>query len=68
VQSGQTGAVFPLGDVDALAKLMVAFAGDEKLLQQMGIRCRQLMHGCSVQTAVDGVVAALAALQTGAQP
>jgi hypothetical protein len=55
-----------LGDVDALAKLMVAFAGDEKLLQQMGIRCRQLMHGCSVQTAIDGVVAALAALQTGA--
>ena len=68
VQPGKTGAIFPLGDVDALAKLMVAFAGDEKLLQQMGIRCRQLMHGCSVQTAVDGVVAALAALQTGAQP
>ena len=66
VQPGQTGAVFPWGDVDALAKLMVAFAGDEKLVQEMGVRCRQLMRDCSVQTAVDGVVAALAALQTGA--
>jgi hypothetical protein len=55
-----------LGDVDALAKLMVSFAGDEKLMQQMGVCCRQLMRDCSVQTAVDGVVAALAALQTGA--
>jgi glycosyltransferase involved in cell wall biosynthesis len=66
VQPGKTGAIFPLGDVDALAKLMVSFAGDEKLMQQMGVCCRQLMRDCSVQTAVDGVVAALAALQTGA--
>lgn len=66
VQPGKTGAIFPLGDVDALAKLMVSFAGAEKLMQQMGVRCRQLMRDCSVQTAVDGVVAALAVLQTGA--
>ena len=66
VQPGRTGSIFPLGDLDTLAKLMVSFAGDEKLIQQMGVRCRPLMRDCSVQTAVDGVVAALAALQAGA--
>ena len=64
VQPGKTGAIFPLGDVDALARLMVAFVDAEKLLQQMGVRCRQLMYD-SVQTAVNDLVAALAALQTG---
>lgn len=63
VQPGKTGAAFPLGDVDTLARLMAEFAGNGALLTAMGVCCRQLIRRWSLQTAADGVVAALAAVK-----
>jgi glycosyltransferase involved in cell wall biosynthesis len=63
IVEGQTGHVFPLGDVAALAKLMVALAHAPGRISQMGeaARARVLEH-YSVEKAVKGTLEAVAAV------
>jgi glycosyltransferase involved in cell wall biosynthesis len=59
VIDGETGAVFPFGDVDALADRMVALA-DHARLQSMGERARRhVLEGYSVQKSVEGTLRAV---------
>lgn len=60
---GQTGDTFPFGDVDALAQRLVDWAQDVGRLAAMGARARQwVTEGYSVERAVDGLLAAVAAV------
>lgn len=57
---GETGAVFPFGDVPALAAQITALAADPPALVRMGQQARQrVMEGYSVQRAVSGVLDAV---------
>jgi glycosyltransferase involved in cell wall biosynthesis len=59
VTYGVTGAVFPFGDVDALAGRLVALA-DPDHLRAMGERARQrVMEGYSVEKSVEGTLKAV---------
>jgi glycosyltransferase involved in cell wall biosynthesis len=58
---GKTGAIFPLGDVNALAISMVELAANPERLSSMGSEARARLRNYSVETAVDGVVQSLAA-------
>ena len=57
----KTGAVFPLGDVDALANSIVQLTGNPERMISMGIDARSRLMSYSVETAVDGIVESLAA-------
>jgi len=60
VIDGVTGAVFPFGATDALARRMVEFAGDQQRLQAMGehARARVVAH-YSIEKSVAGVLQAV---------
>ena len=57
----KTGAVFPLGDVDALANSILQLAGNPERMISMGIDARSRLMSYSVERAVDGIVESLAA-------
>jgi glycosyltransferase involved in cell wall biosynthesis len=57
----KTGAVFPLGDVDALANSILQLTGNPEHMISMGIEARSRLMSYSVETAVDGIVESLAA-------
>jgi len=57
----ETGAVFPLGDVDALANSMLQLAENPKRLISMGIGARKRLANYSIERAVGGVIKSLAA-------
>ncbi len=57
----QTGAIFPLGDVDALAKSVVRMAQPACLLS-MGVQSRRRIQDYSVPVAADAVVNCLEAV------
>jgi glycosyltransferase involved in cell wall biosynthesis len=59
---GETGFVFPLGDVQALACLMLKCQSDPCGLERMGERARDRVRGYSTSTAVQGVVHAVSAV------
>jgi glycosyltransferase involved in cell wall biosynthesis len=60
VTPGQTGAVFPFGDVPALAAQITALAADPAALARLGEQARaRVMQGYTVQRAVAGVLAAV---------
>jgi glycosyltransferase involved in cell wall biosynthesis len=58
---GKTGAIFPLGDVDALANSMLELAGNPERMISMGLEARTRLRNYSVETAVDGIIQSLAA-------
>jgi glycosyltransferase involved in cell wall biosynthesis len=60
IEVGRTGAIFPLGDVDALAALMTGLARDPSHLAVMSAQARRRMQKYSVQAAVEGVLQCLA--------
>jgi glycosyltransferase involved in cell wall biosynthesis len=62
IEVGRTGAVFPLGDVDALAALMVGLARDPSHLAFMSTQAWRRIQKHSVQAAVEGVLECLAAI------
>ena len=65
VIEGITGAIFPFGDIDTLAASLVALASEPERLRQMGQSARE--HVCrdySVEKAVEGTLAAVAAALT----
>jgi glycosyltransferase involved in cell wall biosynthesis len=59
----QTGYIFSLGNVDALATSMLELAGDPKRMISMGIAARTRLKNYSIETAVNGVIESLAATQ-----
>lgn len=60
---GQTGEVFPLGNVPALAEQLAKWAATPERLVAMGERARaHVMAGYSVERALEGMHAAVAAL------
>lgn len=62
VREGRTGTVFPLGDVEALFNILVAFARDPVRLRSLGECARAGLRACSLDAAVQGVVDAVAAV------
>jgi glycosyltransferase involved in cell wall biosynthesis len=62
IEMGTTGAIFQLGDVDALAALMIGLERDPSHLDFMSTQARRKIQGYSTQTAVEGVLQCLAAI------
>ena len=62
IEVGRTGAIFPLGDVDALAALMTGLARDPSHLDFMSTEARRRIQKHSIQAAVEGVLQCLAAI------
>lgn len=62
VLPGQTGDVFPLGDVESLARILGRYASQADELTLMGERARERVRLCSLDAAVEGVVRALDAV------
>jgi len=56
VREGRTGAIFPLGDVKTLSKILIALAGSPERLRIMGERGRAGLQHYSHDAAVQGVV------------
>jgi glycosyltransferase involved in cell wall biosynthesis len=61
IRAGETGVVFPQGEVDALVVSMIEFAKQPSRLAIMGAHARERVEKYSVQTAVEGVLQSLAA-------
>jgi glycosyltransferase involved in cell wall biosynthesis len=57
----ETGAIFPLGNIDALAGSMLELAGNPERMISMGSKAQIRLKNYSVETAVDGVLQALGA-------
>jgi len=57
----ETGGIFPLGDVDALANSMLELARNPERMISMGIDAQSRLRNYSVETAVDGIIQSLAA-------
>jgi glycosyltransferase involved in cell wall biosynthesis len=63
VRDGATGATFPMGDVEALARLLIDFSRDPVRLRALGATARDRVSACySVERAVEGTVAAIGAV------
>jgi glycosyltransferase involved in cell wall biosynthesis len=61
ITPGETGFVFPAGDVDAMAAYIQEFAGTPGLAASMGSAARQRVEGCT-QYAADRLCRAIAAI------
>jgi glycosyltransferase involved in cell wall biosynthesis len=64
VTPGETGFVFPLGDVHALATLLCKCDSNCRELEQIGRRARQRVARYSVSSAVDGLLEAVSAVNS----
>jgi len=67
VRDGRTGAVFPLADVEALGKILMAFARDPTRLRLMGECSRAGLRSYSLGAAVQGVIDAVEAVTLSRQ-
>ena len=63
ITANQTGAVFPLGDCERLADLLVEFAGDDIQRKTMSKRAKQRAHSYSSAAALSGTLEALDAVK-----
>ncbi|MCL6565880.1 MAG: glycosyltransferase [Acidobacteriia bacterium] len=59
VREGETGFVFPAGDVDALAGILRRVLANRELLRRLGAAARERMRSWSLAENTDAVVAAL---------
>jgi glycosyltransferase involved in cell wall biosynthesis len=57
--SPETGFVFPVGDIDALAAVLSEAASDPRKLQRMGEAARKRMESWSIRENVDALLQAL---------
>jgi len=62
IHEGRTGAVFPMGDVEALAKILVCFAKNPKRQRTMGECALAALSPYSLEAAVQGVINAVTAV------
>lgn len=58
VLDGVTGAIFPFGDVDELARRMVEIAADQERRKAMGERAQKRINEYTVEKAVEGTIEA----------
>jgi len=65
VEHGVTGAVFPCGDSEKLANILVELAADREKILLMGDRARKKVRSYSVENAVAGTLEAVAAAVRG---
>jgi glycosyltransferase involved in cell wall biosynthesis len=63
IAPSETGAIFSVGDTEALANLLISYAGDRTMLSRMSGPARQMAKRNSVSVAVEGVIEALAAVR-----
>jgi glycosyltransferase involved in cell wall biosynthesis len=69
VKEGVTGAIFPFGDVKALAEKMIALAQDSGKRQEMGRRAQDLvLQDYSAEIAVSGTIRAIKAVLSNYNP
>lgn len=62
VITGETGAIYPLGDIDALARKIVEFAIDPNRVRSMGRNAQErVLTRYTVDRAVEGTLAAIRA-------
>lgn len=59
VLPGQTGDIFPLGDVDALGRLMASYASKPGWVRELGRAAREKIQDYSLPAAVAGMQRAL---------
>jgi glycosyltransferase involved in cell wall biosynthesis len=60
ISEGVTGATFPMGQVDALAQLLIDFSRQPATLRGLGATARERVSSCySVERAVEGTMAAI---------
>jgi glycosyltransferase involved in cell wall biosynthesis len=59
---GETGDIFPVGNISALADWLACYARDRARLEAMGEKARQMARRNSVAVAVEGVLDAVEAL------
>lgn len=60
VRDGVTGRIFPFGDVEALARTLLALAANGVARAEMGRRAREHVASYSAASAVDGTLEAVA--------
>jgi glycosyltransferase involved in cell wall biosynthesis len=65
VRDGETGFVFPMGNLDALAKLLSELLPASEKLQQMGNLARVRMADWSPEQNIEGVIRAIEAALRG---
>jgi glycosyltransferase involved in cell wall biosynthesis len=68
VQPGETGSTYPVGDVDALAVLIMNLAKRPSHLSTMGVHAKNRVKQYSVQTAVNGLLESLAVITDSRVP
>jgi glycosyltransferase involved in cell wall biosynthesis len=59
----ETGDIFPLGNIEALANSMLGWAGNPDHIISMGIAAQRRLKKYSIEAAVDGVIESLSAMQ-----
>jgi glycosyltransferase involved in cell wall biosynthesis len=63
VSDGVTGATFPMGDVDALARRLIELSGNRSELRAMGaVACERVTWHYSLERTVEGTLAAIDAV------
>lgn len=65
IVAGETGEIFPVGDIQSLASLLASYSARRKRLQEMGAKIERQMNRYSISAAVDGVVRATDAVRNG---
>ena len=63
---GESGEVFPLGDIAALSSLLRSYSGRKRELKAMGVKAQQEASRYSFAAAVDGVMDAVNVVSNGA--
>jgi glycosyltransferase involved in cell wall biosynthesis len=68
VRNGETGYVFPMGNIDALAALFSELLPAKEKLQQMGAAARERMAGWSPEQNIEGLIHAIDVALRGKSP
>jgi glycosyltransferase involved in cell wall biosynthesis len=71
IRDGDNGFVYPVGDIDSLARIVRRVAEDPSLRERMGRRSREIIQGISYDQCVTGILAAVQSLcmqSTGISP
>lgn len=65
IVAGETGEVFPAGDIQCLASLLESYSTRRDRLREMSANVQRRVNGYSMSAAIDGVVQAIDAVSNG---
>lgn len=65
VVPGETGDIFPLGDIAALSRYLAGYAAKRAALEAMSEKARAMAHRYSIDAAVEGVLRAVESVSGG---